>query len=142
MKTSARNHFEGTITSIHEGAVNAEVEITTASGLSVVAMLTMGSVKRLGLQTGKEAAALVKASSIVLVTDAEGARFSTRNALAGTVSVLKTGAVNTEVDVRLSDGHTLAAIVTNESAQSLNLRLGMPVIAIFKASSVIVGVAP
>ena len=89
---------------------------------------------------GAEAFALIKASSIILVTDSAGARFSARNQLAGLVTRVQTGAVNTEVVLDLPRGGTIAAIITNQSSSELGIELGSNVTAIFKASSVILGV--
>lgn len=75
-----------------------------------------------------------------MVTDDHDAKFSARNRLAGTVSRLQPGAVNTEVVIELPGGGAVAAVVTNESSQALELAVGKPALAIFKASSVIVGV--
>lgn len=140
MRTSARNQFDGTVTSLKTGAVNDEVEISTASGVKIVAIITHASAAGLGLTVGKPAFALIKASSVIVVADAGGARFSTRNRLAGTVSRVQHGAVNTEVVVDVAGGASVAAIVTQESAQRLGLAVGTPATAIFKASNVIVGV--
>jgi len=138
MKTSARNHFAGTVTRVVHGAVNDEVEIEVRPGLHIVATVTHESAEGLGLAVGAQAYALVKASSIVVVTDAEGAKFSARNRLTGTIARLVPGAVNTEVVIDL-EGAAVAAIITNESCQSLALAVGGTATAIFKASSVIVG---
>ncbi|WP_051236486.1 TOBE domain-containing protein [Ottowia thiooxydans] len=140
MKTSARNQFDGTVTGVKPGAVNDEVEITTPSGLKVVAVLTHESVVNLGLEPGKAAFALVKASSVIVVTDEAGARFSTRNRFSGTLTQVQQGAVNAEVVIDLPGGSRVAAIVTQESANRLGLVPGQPATALFKASSVIVGV--
>ena len=40
MKISARNVFEGTITALKEGPINAEVELSTAGGDKIVAIVT------------------------------------------------------------------------------------------------------
>ena len=48
--------------------------------------------------------------------------------------------MNSEVVLDLPGGATLAAIVTRESSDTLDLAVGRKVTAIFKASSVIVGV--
>jgi molybdate transport system regulatory protein len=73
------------------------------------------------------------------VADSAGARFSARNQLAGTVTRVQTGAVNTEV-VLDRRGGTIAAIITNQSSTDLGIAIGSSVTAIFKASSVILGV--
>ncbi|MGB7192729.1 MAG: TOBE domain-containing protein [Collimonas pratensis] len=140
MLTSARNEFAGKVSGIHAGAVNDEVEITLAGGERIVAVITRESTKYLDLKIGSEALALVKAPWIILSTLDAGIKFSTRNRLQGTVKTVKPGAVNTEVEVSLKGGQTLAAIITQESAQNLGLAAGKEVVAIFKASHVIVGV--
>lgn len=139
MKTSARNHFAGQVTRVQRGSVNDEIEIEAAGGHKVVAIVTHESFEGLGLEVGAQAFALVKASSIVIVTDAEGAKFSARNRLTGKVSRLVPGAVNTEVVIDLAGGGSVAAIITNESRAALALAEGASATAIFKASSVIVG---
>lgn len=139
MKTSARNHFAGQVTRVQRGSVNDEIEIEAAGGQKVVAIVTHESAENLGLSVGAQAFALVKASSIVVVTDAEGAKFSARNRLTGKVARLLPGAVNTEVVIDLAGGGSVAAIITNESSKALALAEGATATAIFKASSVIVG---
>lgn len=66
MKISARNQLKGTVVSIQEGAVNAIVEIKIASGDIVTATVSMSSVKELGLEIGKEAYAIIKATSVMV----------------------------------------------------------------------------
>ncbi len=139
MKTSARNQFTGKVSQIKQGAVNDEVELEVAGGHKIVATITRDSTATLGLAAGSTAFALVKASSIIVMTDDQGVRFSARNRLAGTVSRLLPGAVNTEVVIDLPGGGAVAAIITNESSVSLGLAVGMAATAMFKASSVILG---
>ncbi|MFY7863567.1 TOBE domain-containing protein [Roseateles sp.] len=57
------------------------------------------------------------------------------------MSRLTDGAVNSEVVLELPGGGSIAAIVTSVSAQVLELKPGMEATAVFKASSVILGVA-
>lgn len=140
MYTSARNQLAGKVAGITRGAVNDEVRIDMADGQAIVATLTHGSVETLGLQAGSEAFALIKASSVILFDASTGVRLSTRNQLAGTVKALTPGAVNAEVVVALAGGTDITAIVTNGSVRNLDLAVGKPITAAFKASSVIVGV--
>jgi len=140
MKTSARNQFSGIITHILQGAVNDEVELRLANGTKISTMITHASSKRLNLVNGGEATALVKASSIVLVDDNSEFLYSARNQLLGVISLVKQGTVNTEVEVKVVDGVNVVAIVTNESAQDMALATGKAVMALFKASSVILAV--
>lgn len=140
MHTSARNQFNGTVTAIYTGAVNDEIELTLTGGKKIVAVVTQSSTKSLGLAVGSAAFALVKASWIILVTDSAGVRLSARNQLAGTIDKVVTGAVNAEVILKLDDGIDVVAIVTNDSVTTLGLAAGQRASAIFKASSVIIGV--
>ena len=141
MRTSARNQFAGTVTAVRGGAVNDEVELQVIGGLRIVAGITHESCQELGIEVGAKAFALVKASSIILMTEAEGARLSARNQLAGVVSRITPGAVNCEVVLALAGGGAVAAIITVDSATALALEVGTPATAVFKASSVILGVA-
>jgi len=140
MRTSARNQFLGKVASVKTGAVNDEIALDVAGGHRIVAVITHGSTQELGLSPGAEAYALIKASSIILVAADETARFSARNQLRGTVSRVQPGAVNTEVVIDLDGGVAVAAIVTNDSSDALELAVGKGVMAIFKASSVILAV--
>lgn len=141
MKVSARNVFKGTVSQVTEGAVNAEVALTLAGGEALVAVVTLASVKSLGLAVGKEAVALVKAPWVVLVTDAGGYRFSARNSLQGQVVRVGDGAVNAEVVLRLAGGTEVFSIVTREAVQELGLAPGVTATAVIKASHIILGVA-
>lgn len=140
MKTSARNQFQGKVAAVRHGAVNDEVELEVTGGERIVAIVTHDSTESLGLTVGASAFALIKASSIIVVTDAQGAKFSARNQLVGTIGRIRPGAVNTEVTLYLPGGGAVSAIITNDSAERLALVQGMNATAIFKASSVIVGV--
>ena len=139
MKTSARNQFAGEIVQLTHGAVNDEVTLRTVDGLDIVAIITHGSAKTLGLAVGKQAFALVKASSVIVMVDVSKDQVSARNCIAGTVTAVTTGAVNSEVTIGAGSAQ-IAAIVTNESVERLGLAVGQAATGIFKASSVIVGV--
>jgi len=66
IKTSARNNLRGTIVSVQEGAVNAEVIIELPGGKTVTAIITNDSVQDMELKVGDKASALIKASHIIL----------------------------------------------------------------------------
>ena len=77
-----------------------------------------------------------------MVGTADGVRMrlSARNQLAGQITRVTPGAVNTEVVIGLKGGNTVAAIITNVAAKELKLAINAEALAIFKASSVILGV--
>ena len=68
MKISARNQLKGTVVGIKEGAVNGVVTIDV-DGNKLVADITMDSIKNLGLEIGKEAYAVIKATSVMVAVD-------------------------------------------------------------------------
>ena len=140
MKTSARNVFEGTITALVDGAVNAEVEITTPGGDRIVAVVTEGSVKALGLALGKPVVALVKAPWVIVMTGDGGIKLSARNQLAGNVQNIQKGAINSEVAIKLKGGTLIHAVLTNEAVLELGLAPGVAASALIKASHVVLGV--
>lgn len=139
MKTSARNQFAGTVAVIKPGAVNDEILLRVVGGQEIIAIITHESTAALGLREGGAAFALVKASSIILATG-RGGRVSARNQLRGTICRVQAGAVNSEITLALPGGGTIAATVTRDSEQSMALEVGMEATALFKASSVIIGV--
>lgn len=63
---SSRNQLQGTVESITDGAVNAEIAIKTASGTVISAIITSQSCQNLNLAVGLPVTALIKASHIVL----------------------------------------------------------------------------
>ena len=140
MKCTARNQFAGTVRSVEIGPVSAQVTIALKAGDEITATLTAAAAQRLKLKKGKEALALIKASAVVLVTDFAGWQLSARNQLAGTVSRIERGAVSSLVVVTLPGGAAITASVTNEGVQALDLKVGAPATAVFKAYSVMVAV--
>jgi len=141
MKTSARNQFTGTVSAVQVGAVNAEVHIRLKGGESIVASITKESVEALAIKEGIAIVALVKAPQIIIVTDFGGYKFSARNQLQGTVTAIKQGGVNSEVDISLSGGEQVVTTVTNDSVETLGLKAGLTATAMFKAGAVILAVA-
>lgn len=65
-----------------------------------------------------------------------GMKTSARNAFRCTVSEIRKGAVNSEVILKLTDKVSLAAIVTDDSVENLDIEAGKPVTALIKSSFV------
>ncbi len=140
MKISARNQFKGTVRAVHPGAVNAEVVVDIGGGDSMVATVTHASLSAMRIAPGKEVIAMAKASSVLLMTDAQGYVFSARNILRGVVTEVTPGAVNAEVGVQLAGGAVAHAMVTHQAITELGLEKGQSVMAVIKASSVLLAV--
>lgn len=66
-------------------------------------------------------------------------KISARNILPGKIENVAKGAVNAEVDLVLEGGEKVASIITNASADHLELAIGRPAFAIIKASEVMIG---
>jgi molybdate transport system regulatory protein len=139
-QASARNIFAGTIENITTGEVRSEVTLALKGGDRIVAIITNESVNSLGLAKGSDAYAIVKAGSVILGVGQQKMKVSIRNKLRGKIVSLATGAVNTEVKVEIEGENTISAVITNECAKSLSLKAEDPVWAMFKASSVIMGI--
>lgn len=137
--TSARNQLSGKVVAVEKGAVNDAIALEIQGGQRIVATVTSESARLMGLVPGREAMALIKASSVLIGLPSESMQLSARNQLAGHISQITLGAVNAEVTIQLAGGGVMVAIVTNGSVKSLGLADGVAVIAIVKASSIILG---
>lgn len=140
MTISARNQLAGSVSHVTEGAVNDEIELTLKDGGKLVAVVTRSSREALGLQKGKDAIAVIKAPWVTLASEDCGYRFSARNQFPGAVSALQVGAVNSTITVKTDAGFTLTAVITNDAAQEMALAVNTRIIALVKASSVLIAV--
>jgi len=136
MKTSARNQFAGQIVGLREGHVDYEVRLKLDEDNEVVAVITRESAETLGLSIGMEVSALVKSSSVLLLTD-PNVRTTARNHLWGEITRLHDGPVNAEITLAMKSGKTVCAVVTHDSVEKLGLAVGGQACAVFKASAVI-----
>jgi len=69
VKISARNILKGKVTKVTQGAVNSEVTVELPNGTQIVSVITKSSAKSLGLKKGKDAYAVIKASSVMIAVD-------------------------------------------------------------------------
>ena len=68
MKISARNQLAGTVLEIHKGATTSHVVLDVA-GARIFASVTNEAVADLGLEVGKKAYAVIKASDVMVAVD-------------------------------------------------------------------------
>lgn len=141
VQTSARNRLLGTVKHVKHGVVNDEVTLSIADGLDVIASITSESVQNLELSVGRRALAFIKASSVLVGTPDGDLRLSARNQIKGRVTRIVEGAVNADVTLELVSGHTITAMLSIDGLRALRLKEGAEAYAIFKASSVMMGVA-
>ncbi len=139
MKISARNQLKGMIVEIEEGAVNGIVTIEIPCGCKIKASITNAAIHDLGLEVGKEAIAIIKASSVMFATD-RTPNISARNQLKGKLVEVEEGAVNGIVTIELRCGYKIKGSITNQAIEQLGLEDGGDAVAVFKASEVMVGI--
>ena len=68
MKISARNQLAGTVLEVHKGATTSHVVIEVG-GQKLFASITNEAVAELGLEKGKGATAVIKASDVMVAVD-------------------------------------------------------------------------
>lgn len=136
VKTSARNQFAGTIVGLRRGDTAFEVRMRLDAGTEIIAAITPESAENMGLRIGMEAFALIKAPWVRVVTR-RPARDPLCNVIAGTVTQLREGPVNTEVILSTAEGRHIAAVMP-----STNVRVmaGQNAYAMFDANSIILAV--
>ncbi len=140
MTISARNRFTGKINAIRTGAINAEVSLLTDTQLTIVATITLFSLRQMQLHIGKNVEAYIKAPWIMLHKGEHPIQSSARNQFCGQITAITRGAVNCMVDVTLHEGSQLQCVVTKEAIRELSLVKGDAVSLLFKASHVLLGV--
>jgi molybdopterin-binding protein len=69
MKISARNVLRGKVVEVKKGQTTAHVRIDIGNGKVLTASITNQAVDDLGLKSGQEAYAVVKASDVMVAVD-------------------------------------------------------------------------
>ena len=67
-------------------------------------------------------------------------KLSARNQLKGKITEIQEGAVNAIVKINVGNGNILTADITMQSVKELNLAVGKEVIAVIRATNVMVGI--
>jgi len=140
MKLSIRNRLAATVESVTTGPAMTAVHARLAGGQDITAAITSEAAADLQLQPGTPVEVLIKATEISVALDPVG-RVSIRNLLPGTIAAVDHGEVMTTVKIAISGGDLLTAAITKESAQELDLDVGLAVTALVKSTDVAIGVA-
>lgn len=136
MKTSVRNQLYGTVQVISKGAVNTEVVIGIGGSDQLTAIITNEGAEEMELSIGKEVAALVRESAVVVCTGDKLPRISARNRLRGRVLHCAEGVVCSEIVVELPGSKVITAMISFESLVEMKLWPESEVWVCFKASDV------
>jgi molybdate transport system regulatory protein len=135
MMISARNQIDAEVAQVSRGGVSALLQLQTAQGTEMYASITGEAADALCVREGDRVIAFFKASHVLIATG-WAIPISARNRLEGVIESVKHGVVSTEVRIRLCGGDRLSATVTEDAASNLALAPGMDVVAIVKASDV------
>ena len=138
MKLSARNQFQGTVTKINEGAVNGIVTLDVC-GTPVTSTISLAAIHELGLEPGKNAFAVIKATE-VMVGKGTHLPLSARNQFPGKVVNVEKGAVNSIVKIAALGNNVISATISNSAVEELGLKPGDDALAVIKATSVMIGI--
>ena len=66
MKLSARNQIKGKVVEVRKGTTTAHVRIDIGNGVIITSSITNEAVDDLGLATGDDATAVIKASDVMV----------------------------------------------------------------------------
>lgn len=69
MKLSARNQISGTVKSIKEGGVMAEIVVEIAGGVELVSVITATSAHGLKIEPGSQVTVVIKSTEVMLATE-------------------------------------------------------------------------
>lgn len=133
---SARNKIQGTVKAVKEGAVNGIVKLEAAGGQMISATISMEAIHELGLEPGKKATAVIKATEVLMAN--EKLKISARNQFEGTIRSIDRGAVNGIVKLDCPGNVGLTSTISLEAIDELGLKPGMKAVAIIKATSVMI----
>jgi len=69
MKFGARNQLVGKVKKIKKGSLMCEVDLEIPSGSGMSSVMTLGSLKELGIKKGSKVRVIVKAVNVLLVKE-------------------------------------------------------------------------
>lgn len=136
MNISARNQIKGIIETITTGSVNAIVALNTDT-IKITGTISLEAVTELELKEGKEAAAIIKATDVMIGLGE--LKLSARNQLKGTITEIIDGAVNSIVKLAIGNDIIISSTISKSSVEELELKVGMEAVAIIKSTSVMFG---
>jgi molybdopterin-binding protein len=113
-------------------------EAAQALGISLDTLRRWDRQGRIRVQRDSANRRVVSAREIDRLRGAGGQTLSARNRLEGVVREVKIEGLLAEVELEVSRGGRLVAVITRESAEALGLAPGMPAKAVVKATSVMV----
>ncbi|WP_033916011.1 TOBE domain-containing protein [Campylobacter sputorum] len=138
MQISARNVFGGKVESIKNGNINSDVLVCLNGGAKISSTITTTSAQNLGLEVNKDVKVIIKSSS-VMIANSKDITISARNIIKGKIINVIKDDISSEIQLDIGGGQILTAIITQNSAQKLELKEGKLVYGVIKSSEVMIG---
>jgi molybdopterin-binding protein len=113
-------------------------EAARALGISLDTLRRWDRQGRIRVQRDAANRRVVSAREVERLRGEDRRTLSARNRLEGVVREVKIEGLLAEVELDVTNGGRLVAVITRESAESLGLTRGMPAAAVVKATSVMV----
>ncbi|MFL5919476.1 MAG: molybdopterin-binding protein [Gaiellaceae bacterium] len=113
-------------------------EAARALGISLDTLRRWDREGRIRVTRDKANRRVVSEREVNRLRATEGSTLSARNRLEGVVRQVKVEGLLAEIELDVSRGGRLVAVITRESAEALGLEPGMPAKAVVKATSVMV----
>ena len=113
-------------------------EAASALGISVDTLRRWDRAGRIRVTRDRANRRVVSAREVERLRGDDAQTLSARNRLEGVVREVKVEGLLAEVELEVTRGARLVAVITRESAESLGLAPGMPAKAVVKATSVMV----
>lgn len=140
VKTSSSNQLFGSVATVHQGVINAEVDIKLSENLVIKATLSLSALSGLGLKIGIDVVLLINSSEIFITPDFDTNYYSASNRLPCTVIRVHLDEVNAEICVLLPNGETLTCLITRESAKAMELIKDSKAWVLFKSNAPVLGI--
>ena len=139
-KTSARNSFTGRVSALDLGDIQAMVTLAVSEQISLVTIITLASLRHLGLEVGSLLTAEVKAPWILIAQGKDRPQCSAENCFSGTVVGITRGKITTEYVLQIAENIQLCAILANAQHPGLSFSPGDLVWAMFSCHAVVLHV--
>ncbi|AIL32829.1 hypothetical protein IX83_05425 [Basilea psittacipulmonis DSM 24701] len=108
------------------------------NGLTIYAELNSFAYQNLSVDPDKPTMVFIKAPHVSVMTDLPPFRLSAENQIKGIIKKIETGAVNTLIELLTESGHSLFSVITVGSCETLQLKTGQSVYAVFRANQVVI----
>ena len=136
LTTSARNQLPATLLSITETGVNAILELALRGNGTLRSVITLKSVRNMGLEIGCDLYAIIKSSDIAVLPSLPESTEGL-NVLSGTIAAMEEGDESDELSLKINDQLELVATVGKTTSSSL--RPGMDACVVISPKHIIIG---